>query len=134
MKFFVCSIILSAIPLIVLNPFLNFCNIDAPVYKEAVDYSIPLFTGLIKSVFSNGLAAILHAEGDIKRAIYAMTLGITLNATLNPVFIYLLHMESVGAAVSTIFTSFISEIMIFYWILIKKDTYINLNTENIIKF
>lgn len=132
--FFICSIILSAILLIVLNPFLNFCNIDAPVYKEAVDYSIPLFAGLITFVFSNGLAAILRAEGDTKRAMYAMTLGIILNAILDPVFIYLLHMGSAGAAVSTIFTSFISAIIIFYWIFIKKDTYINLNTENIIKF
>ena len=84
-------------------------------------------------MFSNGLAAILRAEGDTKRSMYAMTLGIILNAVFDPIFIYLFNMGVAGAAVSTIFTSFISAIIIFYWIFIKKDTYIELNTKNIIK-
>ena len=132
--FILGSIILSVILLVVLIPFLNFYNLDAGVYKEAIDYSVPLFVGLITFVMSNGLAAILRAEGDTKRAMYAMTLGIILNAVLDPVFIYLMNMGSAGAAVSTIFTSFISAAIIFYWIFIKKDTYINLNTENIVRF
>lgn len=131
--FFLASVILSIILIVVLLPFLDLYNLNEAVYNESINYSLPLFMGLITFVFSNGLAAILRAEGDTKRAMYAMTLGIILNAVFDPVFIYLFNMGSAGAAVSTIFTSFISAAIIFYWVFIKKDTYIKLNTKNIIK-
>lgn len=131
--FFLSSIILSIFLAIVLIPFLNIYHVSSEVFNDAVNYALPLIVGLITFVFSMGLAGILRAEGDTKRAMYAITLGVILNAVLDPVFIYTLNMGIAGAAVSTVFTSFISTAIIIYWMFIKKDTYIKLNTSNIIR-
>lgn len=132
--FLVVSVILTVVLLLVLFPFLDIYSINPDSYWQAVEYAVPLFLGLITFVFSIGLAAILRAEGDTKRAMYATSLGIILNAVLDPVFIYYFNMGVSGAAVSTVFTSAITASIIFYWIFIKKDTYIKLNTKNIINF
>ncbi|WP_296794677.1 MATE family efflux transporter [uncultured Methanobrevibacter sp.] len=131
--FFLGSVILSVSLALLLIPFLNLFTASPEVYKEAIDYAIPLIVGLITFVFSMGLSGILRAEGDTKRSMYAMTLGVILNATLDPVFIYILNMGVAGAAVSTIVTSFISSIIIIYWIFIKKNTYIKIDTSIIFK-
>ena len=131
--FLLGSIILSIIMAIVLIPFLNIFDTTPEVYGAAIDYAIPLIVGLITFIFSLGLSGILRAEGDTKRAMYAMTLGLILNAALDPVFIYIFNMGVAGASVSTIVTSLISTLIMIYWIFIKKNTYIKLNTNNIFK-
>mgnify|MGYP003289074243 CR=1 FL=1 len=127
------SITLTIILGIILIPFLNLFHTNSLVYEGTIEYAVPLIAGLITFVGSMGLAGILRAEGDNKRAMYAITLGVILNGVLDPVFIYILDMGIVGASVSTIFTSFISTVIIIYWMFVKKDTYIKLNTRNIIK-
>ena len=132
--FIVSSIILSVLMLIVLFPFLDIYSTSPDIYNQGVEYTIPLFVGLFTFMFSSGLAAILRAEGDTKRAMYATSFGLILNAALDPVFIYCFNMGVAGAAFSSVFTSAITSLIIFYWIFIKKDTYIKLNNSNIIKF
>lgn len=79
---------------------------------------------MIGVTLSFGLAAILRAEGDTKRPMYALTLGVLLNGLLDPVFIYTLGWGSAGAAVSTVFTSFVSVAMMAWWIMIKRKSYL----------
>ena len=132
--FFDTSIILSIILGIILVPFIGLYTNDPIVLNESINYGLPFVFGLITFVFSMGLSGILRAEGDTKRAMYAMATGSILNAILDPVFIYILGMGSFGAAFSTIFTSLISMLIMIYWIFVKKDTYIKLNIKNIIKY
>lgn len=127
------SITLSIVLGITLIPFLNLFHVNSLVYQGTIDFAWPLIAGLITFITSMGLAGILRAEGDNKRAMYAITLGVILNGVLDPVFIYILNMGIVGASVSTVFTSFISTVIIIYWMFIKKDTYIKLNISNILK-
>ena len=75
-------------------------------------------------MFGNGGSGILRGEGDMKRAMYAMIVSVTLNAILDPIFIYVLGFGSAGASMATIFSALGSASVILYWILIKKDTYV----------
>ncbi len=127
------AIILTALLLGILMPYLSYFNISKEANEAAIDYSLPLFGGLISFTLSCGCAGILRAEGDTKRPMFACSLGVILNACLDPVFIYTLDMGAAGAAVSTIVTSLISALIMMYWILVKKDTFYKANPKRLIK-
>ena len=58
-----------------------------------------------------------------------MMVSVILNFILDPLFIYVLNMGSAGASLATIVSSFGSAIVIMYWILIKKDTYVDVKLK-----
>jgi putative MATE family efflux protein len=71
--------------------------------------------------------SILRAEGDAKRAMWIMMFGAILNIFLDPIFIYTFGLGVAGAAWATIISMSIASLIVFYWLFIKKDTYVSLN-------
>ena len=63
----------------------------------------------------------------MKRAMYAIIVSVILNFILDPLFIYVLNLGSAGASLATITSSIGSATVIMYWILVKKDTYVDVN-------
>jgi putative MATE family efflux protein len=59
-----------------------------------------------------------------------MIVSVVLNFILDPLFIYVLNLGSAGASLATIVSSVGSAIVILYWILIKKDTYVDVSFKN----
>ncbi len=70
--------------------------------------------------------AILRGEGDTRRSMYVMILSSILNMILDPIFIYPMGMGVVGAAVATAISIILSASVIMYWLIVKKDTYVQL--------
>lgn len=140
---FIASIILTLIFLVIQEPLLRIYGASGTALEEALSYSTPLFLGLIGIMFANGASGILRGEGDMKRAMYAVVVSVILNAILDPIFIYTFGLGAAGAAIATVLSSLISAIVILYWLLIKKDTYVDINlrkfkfnskiTKNILK-
>ena len=129
----VVSILLTISLLLFLGPYLSIYTHDEQTKIEAITYAVPLFVGLFPFVIAQIFASIFRAEGDTKRSMYAMSIGLILNAVLDPVFIYVLHMGSAGAAISTVVTCILSGLIMFYWIFIKKDTFIKINVRQLLK-
>ena len=125
--FLVASIFLTVILLFIQEPLLRTYGASGQNLAEGLKYGTPLFLGLIAFMFGNGGSGILRGEGDMKRAMYAMIVSVTLNAILDPIFIYVLGFGSAGASMATIFSALGSASVILYWILIKKDTYVDVN-------
>ena len=140
---FIASIILTLIFLVIQEPLLRIYGASGTALEEALSYSTPLFLGLIGIMFANGASGILRGEGDMKRAMYAVVVSVILNAILDPIFIYTFGLGAAGAAIATVLSSLISAIVILYWLLVKKDTYVDINlrkfkfnskiTKNILK-
>ena len=128
--FLIASIILTIVLLLVQEPLLRSYGATGQTLNEAVSYATPMFLGLIAFMFSNGCSGILRGEGDMKRAMYVVVATVILNAILDPLFIYTLGLGSAGASLATIVSSAISALIMLYWILIKKDTYVNVNLKN----
>ena len=124
---FVASILLTIVLLLLQKPLLVLFGASGQALSEGLKYGTPLFLGLIGFMYSNGASGILRGEGDMKRAMYAMIISVGLNTILDPIFIYVLNFGSAGAAIATVISSSISAIVIMYWILIKKDTYVDVN-------
>lgn len=125
--FLVASIILTAILLLVQEPLLRAYGASGQNLAEGIKYGTPLFAGLIAFMFGNGGSGILRGEGDMKRAMYAMIVSVVLNAILDPIFIYVLRLGSAGASLATIVSALGSASVILYWLLVKKDTYVNVS-------
>ena len=96
----------------------------------AVQYGQIVFGGLIFLILSSVSSGILRAEGDVKRAMYAMAATAILNTALDPIFIYSLRMGVAGAAWATVISSGVSSALILYWLLLKRDTYISLSISD----
>ena len=92
----------------------------------AVQYGQIVFGGLIFLILSSVASGILRAEGDVKRAMYAMAATAILNIVLDPIFIYSMGMGVAGAAWATVISAGVSSALILYWLLMKRDTYISL--------
>ncbi len=127
--FLVASIILTAILLLVQEPLLRAYGASGQNLAEGIKYGTPLFSGLIAFMFGNGGSGILRGEGDMKRAMYAMIVSVVLNAILDPIFIYVLGLGSAGASLATIVSALGSASVILYWLLVKKDTYVNVSLK-----
>ena len=123
--FLVASIVLTVTLLIIQEPLLKTYGASGQSLTEAIKYGTPLFLGLFAFMFANGGSGILRGEGDMKRAMYAMIVSVALNFILDPLFIYVLNLGSAGASLATIVSSLGAASVIIYWILIKKDTYVN---------
>ena len=92
----------------------------ATAYGEVIILASPFI------FLSNLGSAILRGEGDTKRAMYVMVLSAILNMILDPIFIYTLNMGVIGAAVATVISIILSASVIMYWLIVKRDTYVQL--------
>ncbi len=128
--FLIASIVLTIIFIIIQEPLLRSYGATGQTLNEAVAYATPLFLGMVALMFGNGCSGILRGEGDMKRAMYVVVASVILNASLDPIFIYTMGFGSAGASLATVVSSAISAIIILYWILIKKDTYIDVSLKN----
>jgi putative MATE family efflux protein len=90
-----------------------------------VAYARVNFAGSFVFFFTNVANSILRSEGDSKRSMQAMILGSGLNIVLDPIFIYLLGLGIAGAALGTVVAYASSGLLMFYWLFIKKDTYVS---------
>ncbi|WP_296790062.1 MATE family efflux transporter [uncultured Methanobrevibacter sp.] len=127
--FLIASIVLTLSLIIIQEPLLKAYGASGQSLVEGIKYGTPLFLGLFAFMFANGGSGILRGEGDMKRAMYAIIVSVILNFILDPVFIYVLSLGSAGASLATIVSSLGSAIVIMYWILIKKDTYVDVNLK-----
>jgi putative MATE family efflux protein len=90
----------------------------------ATFYARIMFLGTVIIFFAHVASALLRAEGDVRRAMYAMMGGAGLNILLDPVFIYILRFGVAGAAWASVISMFVSSSVLFYWVCIKQDTYV----------
>ena len=128
--FLLASIVLTVTLLLIQKPLLETYGANDQSLVEAINYATPLFSGLFAFMFANGASGILRGEGDMNRAMYAIIVSVVLNFILDPIFIYVLNLGSAGASLATIVSSMGSAFVIMYWILIKKDTYVDVNLRD----
>lgn len=96
----------------------------------ATRYSRILFSGAIFIFFASIGNNILRGEGDAKRAMYALVLSSVLNIVLDPIFIYVLDLGVAGAAWATLCSMATAASLIYYWIFVNRDTFVDITWRN----
>jgi putative MATE family efflux protein len=97
----------------------------AEITNMATSYGKIIFAGSIFIFFSNNTLAILRAEGDANRAMYAMVFGASLNIILDPIFIYTFGFGVTGAAYATVISMGVTSFILSFWLFFRKDTYVS---------
>jgi len=130
------SVILSLVVALVMTstlPYLKWIlsaiGAKGDVLNLAVEYAKIIVAGSVVMVFSSVMSGILRGEGDAKRATYPMIVGALTNIVLDPIFIYKLNLGIAGAAYATVLSMLISSALLLYWVLIKRDTYVNVSVQ-----
>lgn len=128
----VLTILLSAVmtlPLIVLAGPIVAALGAGETTDLAATYGSIIFAGTIFILFTNIAYAVLRAEGDTRRTMYAMAVSAIVNMILDPILIYWAGMGIAGAAWATVISVALVSLVMVYWFLIKRDTYVTLSWQ-----
>jgi putative MATE family efflux protein len=123
--------IIFTIPLFIFaEQIFNIIGAGPVVGPLATVYGKIIFAGSIFMFLNYIINAILRGEGDAKRAMYAMVFGAVLNIILDPIFIYTFGLGVAGAAYATVLSFSLSSLIMLYWLIVKKDTFVTVNLKN----
>ena len=107
-----------------LEPIFQLIGVSDNVLQLTLSYGRILVGGSFLLIFNSLSSGVLRGEGDPKRAMWAMVLGSVLNMALDPLFIFTFKMGIVGAAWATLVSMFISSLLLFYWLFIKRVSFV----------
>jgi len=131
----VLSVAVSAVLLVVLvlflRPIVEFMGAGL-VTDLAVEYGSIIFLGSIFFLAVQMAYAILRAEGDVRRTMYAMALSSILNIILDPILIYGAGLGVAGAAWATVISIAAVVVVLGYWFFVRKDTYVTLSLRKFV--
>ncbi|QYZ79771.1 MATE family efflux transporter [Methanofollis formosanus] len=95
----------------------------------AIEYGRIIFAGTIFILFADVLYAVFTAEGNTRRTMYACAGSAVLNMVLDPILIYGAGMGIAGAAWATLISMAFVCVILLYWLLVKKDTYVSIEWQ-----
>ncbi len=117
--FIVCAVMLGALPYL-----MAFMGAAGEALHLSIYYSRIIFLGIPFFFFNASAVSMLRSEGDAKRAMIAMAIGGICNIILDPVFIYVLDMGVIGAAIATVISMFLTTSLTSYWLFVRKITFV----------
>lgn len=111
------AILMSVLCFFVREWLLNLVNTPAEAYQYTMDYTLVCMIGLIFIYGYNIVSAIMRGMGDSKRPFMFVAIASIINIILDILFVAILHMEVIGAALATVIgqgVSFVFAICYFY--------------------
>ena len=119
----VAGAILSVIGVLTAPLILELMGTPEEVFAQASDYLRVFFAGIIFSVIYNMSAGILNAVGNSRRSLIYLIIAAVSNIFLDILFVAVLKMGVVGAAVATDISQLISCIFILRFMRRSKESY-----------
>ena len=123
------SLALTVFFLLVLESLLKIMG-ASEVMGYAMDYGIIIFAFTAPILIPPIFGGAFRAEGDIKRATLPIAIVAVVNMILDPIFLYVFGWGISGAALATGLAPIFGLLMMFYWIFIKRDTYLSYNKKD----
>ena len=121
------SVIIGAVIIIFaaifLKPILFLLGATDTIMPYAVAYARIYVISCIFNVFNVTMNNIVSSEGAAKTTMCALLLGAVLNIGLDPVFIYVLDMGVVGAAIATAISQLVSTLVYVAYVFRKKSAF-----------
>lgn len=97
-----CALLYALVFYLFSRPILYFIGATQDTYLYSTKYAFwAVVWGSVPATLSGLLGHLVRSEGYAKQASFGMILGLVLNMILDPIFIFMLHLEIVGAAAAT---------------------------------
>lgn len=125
----ICSILVTIIGLIFLEPLLKLFGASSETMPFAKQFSTILLYGVILQNIGFGLNPLIRAEGDPKKAMMTMLIGAVLNFIINPLLIFGFKLGVRGSALATIISETVCSVWIL-WYFIKGNSLLKLKLKN----
>ena len=119
----IVSVIATIAMLLILKPLLLIMG-AGEVIKETMAYGTIVIGGIFSIFIPSMMAAVFRSEGEIKRASYPLLFTAVINMILDPIFIYVLGMGVVGAAIATVLAGTLPMLLMMYWMFYLRDSFI----------
>ena len=109
-------------------------NANPNVIDQALRYFKILSAGAVFLIFSMFIRSILSGEGDNLFPMKILGIGTLLNIILDPIFIH--YFQKIdrgieGAAIATVLSQLIVSIILIYYLMYKKTSYIDFSIKNL---
>ncbi len=108
------GLFLSALGLIFIKPLVYLLGATETIYPHAVEYLSIILLGAPIMAASFVLNNLLRFQGYSFYGMIGVTIGGVLNIALDPLFIFVFHMGTAGAALATVLSQAISLVVLYY--------------------
>jgi len=108
----IISLIVTVLGLIFLEPMLLRFGASSETLPYAKEYIRIILIGAIFQNIGFGLNNVIRAEGNPRIAMFTMLIGGILNTILDPIFIFVFHMGTEGAAIATVISQAVNTIWV----------------------
>lgn len=112
----ISSIALAVISEIFAIELLNLFGATGDVLPYALEYMRVVILGFPALIISNGLAALIRADGSPRYSMFSTLVGAIVNTALDPLFIFGFNMGMFGAALATIIGQYCSLIFVLVYL------------------
>ncbi|MDR2945036.1 MAG: MATE family efflux transporter [Methanosarcinales archaeon] len=111
-----------------MEPIFIIMGADASLAATAAGYMNPFIFCSFSIFLLNIGNSLLNSEGNSRKTMFATIVGAVLNMILDPIFIYDwgLGLGVNGASYASVLSFSVSTVMILYWFLIQKKTYVTI--------
>ena len=123
---FALAILFAFIMIPLIQPMLSLLNTPTEAYDGAYTYSLVCLIGIVPIFAYHSMSAIYRGMGDSKHPFIFIAIACTLNIILDVLFVTVLDMGVMGAAVATVIAQLVSVICSAY-LLIKRHSEFGLN-------
>lgn len=122
-----CSLVISSVIIMLILLFfgdkiLLLFGASENTLPYAMDYMRIYSLGTVFVQLSVGLNYFINTQGYAKYGMLTLLIGGILNIILDPIFIFVLHMDVAGAAIATVISQFVSCVWVMKFLLGKKTT------------
>ena len=111
----ITSILVTVVGLIFLEPMLLKFGASSETLPYAKEYITIILLGVIFQNIGFGLNNTIRSEGNPRIAMFTMLIGGILNTILDPLFIFVFHMGTKGAAIATVISQAVNTIWVLYY-------------------
>ena len=123
------AVILSIVCLVLRHQILDWMHTPAEAYSEAGAYATVCMIGLFFIYGYNVISAVLRGMGDSKRPFFFISIAAVTNIVLDLLFVLVLDMGSMGAALATVMSQALSFLLCALFIYRHRTQY-ELTVEN----
>ena len=116
----VCSVVLTGVAFALRQPMLLAFGASPVTFPYAEQYFTVYLAGTVFNLLSLGMNQFIICQGFAKKGMISVMLGAVVNIVLDPVFMFLLDMGVVGAALATVISQLCSCVYVLCFLFGKK--------------